>query len=111
MAYYPRAKLVLATELSAPYRSRFTCWIIWPSKPSLLQFGTSFESLNAAFLSLNLSVGTAEQKGNIGSNLISEGGLSCSQCRLRNEFVVLQAMSTIMYTEYSTMRRHTPELS
>lgn len=110
MAHNPSAQLIFATELPAPCSGRFgyaAYRFVRPGESSLLQLSTRFERLNAAFLALDLGIGTAEKKGNVWPNLIPEGSLSSSQRGLGNEFVVLQGVSgrgvvsTTMYSVFN----------
>ena len=55
----------------------------------MLQLCTRLQGLDAPFLALRLCIGAGEEKCDVGTNLIAEGGFSCSESGLRNEFVVL----------------------
>ena len=107
LAHNPGAQLVFATELPALCRRLWYAAhrVVRPGKPSLLQLRASLERLDAAFLALNLSIGTAEEKCDVGPNLVAQGSLCRSERGLGNELVVLQGMeaeglarSTTMYS-------------
>lgn len=78
LPYGPGAEFVLARELAAALElgssgSRSGRVIGPGDEAALLEICPGLESLNAAVLALNLSIGAGEEEGDVGTDFVAQG--------------------------------------
>lgn len=51
--------------------------VVGAGETALLQLGAGLEGFDAALLTLDLGVGAGQEQGDVGADVVAEGGLGC----------------------------------